>query len=301
MKHLALLIALSFYAMTAAAQDGNPVPAPAVPQGLLPIPDYSGDLWTRSHLAGDFNGGRTALADKGIQLDVDWTQYVQSIVSGGVETTTQYGGHLDYLLRLDLMRMNVLPGALVTIRAETRYGNSINGQSGAILPVNTMALFPLTEELDETVPITITALNYTQFLSEHFAVFAGKIDTLDADLNEFASGRGKSQFMNANFLFDSVVALRLPYSTLGAGMVWLPTPNIKVSSSVINTADSSTTSGFDDFGKGASWSTEANFQISPRRASRRDECRRTLLIRPGLCGSRRAADLSAGPGSGRHQ
>jgi porin len=70
--------------------------------------------------------------------------------------------------------------------------------------------------------------------------------------------------MNANFIFNPALALRLPYSTLGAGVLWLPIPpgtkgGITVSSSVIDTNDSSTKTGFDDFGKGQSWSTEADF------------------------------------------
>ncbi len=148
----------------------------------------------------------------------------------------------------------------MTIRAESRYGNSVNGIAGTILPVNTTAFFPLTPQLDEGVPITVTDLNYTQVLCEKLAVSVGKFDTLDGDLNEFASGRGKSQFMNANFLFNSAMALRLPYSSLGLAVRWMPTRNISVSSSLINTTDSSTTTGFEDFGKGASWSAEADFQ-----------------------------------------
>jgi porin len=163
------------------------------------------------------------------------------------------------------MRMGVLPGALIKFRAESRYGRSVNGAAGPILPVNSDALFPLTNKLDEDIDITITDLNYTQFLSEHFGVFFGKLNTLDADLSEFASGRGTSQFMNANFLFNPALALRLPYSTLAAGVVWepiLPGPNggITVSSTILNTADSSTSTGFDDFDKGQSWTTEADFQ-----------------------------------------
>jgi porin len=126
-------------------------------------------------------------------------------------------------------------------------------------------LFPLTAKLDQDVPFTITDLNYTQFLSEHLGVLFGKLDTLDGDPNEFASRRGTGQFMNANFIFNSAMALRLPYSTLGAGVVWMPVPRgtnggVTVSSVVMNTADSSTTTGFEDFGKGVSWNTEADFQ-----------------------------------------
>jgi porin len=233
--------------------------------GLLPVPDYSADFWTREYLTGDWGGVRTSLADHGVQLGMLWDQYVQGVADGGRERKTEYGGTVDYTVNLDLMKMNVLPGALVKFRAESRYGRSVNGVSGTILPVNSDALFPLTAKSDEDVPFTITDLNYTQFLSEHLGVLVGKLDTLDSDLNEFASGRGTHQFMNANFLFSPAVALRLPYSTLGAGVIWMPVPpgpkgGVTVSSWVVNTADSSTTTGFDDFDKGQTWITEADFQ-----------------------------------------
>jgi carbohydrate-selective porin OprB len=106
-------------------------------QGLLPVPDYGGDLWKRSRLSGDWGGRRTDLANKGVQIDVDWTQYVQGIADGGIDRSTRYGGHLDYLVNLDLVRMGLIPGGLVRFRAESRYGESVNGISGQILPVNT--------------------------------------------------------------------------------------------------------------------------------------------------------------------
>jgi porin len=252
--------------------NANKLPASAstpTPTGLLPVPDYSADFWTRSFLTGDWGGVRTDLANKGIQIGVEWNQFVQGIADGGRDQTTEYGANVDYTINLDLMRMRILPGALIRFRAESRYGESVNGAAGPILPVNTQALFPVTSKLDLDVGITITDLNYVQFFSPHFAVFFGKLDTLDGDPNEFASGRGTSQFMNANFIFNPALALRLPYSTLGAGVIWLPIPpgakgGIGVSSTVMNTNDSSTKTGFDDFGKGSSWSTEADFTYQLR-------------------------------------
>jgi porin len=71
--------------------------------------------------------------------------------------------------------------------------------------------------------------------------------------------------MNANFVFSPALALRFPYSTLGAGVIWMPKPpsadgGITVTSVLMNTDDSSTSTGFDDFGKGLSWTAEADFQ-----------------------------------------
>jgi porin len=181
-------------------------------------------------------------------------------VDGGRDETSAYGGHLDYLIRLDLMRMNVLQGALVTIRAESRYGDTVNLEAGPLLPVNTPGYFPLTREIDDDLFIAVTNLKYVQFLSEQFALFVGKIDTLDGDANEFASGRGKSQFMNAQFVFNSALALRLPYSTLGGGFLFLPTENLSLSGTVMNTLDSSTTTGFEDVGDGVTAALEASFR-----------------------------------------
>src|SRR6185436_3699081 len=63
--------------------NGNKLPASAstpAPTGLLPIPDYSADFWTRSFLTGDWGGVRTDLANKGIQIGVEWNQFVQGVV-----------------------------------------------------------------------------------------------------------------------------------------------------------------------------------------------------------------------------
>ena len=235
------------------------------PAGLLPVPDYSATIWKREQITGDWGGVRTDLANKGVQIGMELNQYIQGVTNGGRDRTAAYGGTADYTVNLDLMRMGLLPGALIRFRAESRFGSSVNGDAGSILPVNTDLLFPISAKLDEDIPITVTDLNYTQFLSQYLAVFFGKIDTLDGDPNEFASGRGTRQFMNANFIFNSAMALRLPYSTLAAGLILMPVPpgpkgGITISSSVMNPQDSSTTSGFDDFDDGTTWSTEVDFQ-----------------------------------------
>ncbi|MCE9589691.1 MAG: carbohydrate porin [Planctomycetes bacterium] len=253
------------HAVSIAAEPETKAPvsaeAPAEAKGILPVPDYSGDLFERSHLTGDWGGTRTDLANKGIQFQVDWTQHLQSVVDGGADTATQYGGNLDYMLNLDLYRMGLLPGALIKVRAETRYGEFANDKSGSIIPVNMDGAVPINDSNGAAdVPIALTDLAYYQFLSEKFGVFLGKIDTLNGDPNPFASGRGVSQFMNANYVIPVQTLLMVPYSTLAAGFVAMPTPNITLTSAMMNTADSSTTSGFGEFGNGWTSGSEADIQ-----------------------------------------
>jgi len=219
-------------------------------------------LLERDQLLGDWWGARTSLAEKGITFDIHFTQYAQGVLDGGRDEKWEYGGNIDVLLRADLGKADLVPGGFLRVRAESRFGDSVNGVSGSALPVNTQGFFPLSSPPNDDIPIALTELNYTQFLSEWFAVVVGKVQTLDGDPNEFASGRGRSQFMNSNFVFNAVLAQTIPYSTLGAGVVVIPHQNILITSMVMNSADSSTTSGFEDFGEGWTWSTEAQFQYA---------------------------------------
>ena len=131
---------------------------------------------------------------------------------------------------------------------------------GTILPVNTTAFFPLTDELDENVAVAVTDLNYTQFLSEHFAVFAGQA----------GYPRCRSQRVRLRARQEPVHERELPLRLRGGAPAALqhargrralaPRANVSIKASLINTTDSSTTTGFDDFGDGASASAEAGVQ-----------------------------------------
>jgi len=63
-----------------------------------------------------------------------------------------------------------------------------------------------------------------------------------------------------HFLWSSAFAQVAPYSTLAIGGIWAPSPQVNVSTFLMNTADASTSSGFDDVGDGTSWWTSADLQ-----------------------------------------
>lgn len=213
-------------------------------QGLLPLEDYSGDLMNRSRLTGDWGGARALLAEKGVTLEVDWAQYFMAVVDGGNDRKFEYGGTLDYTVNLDLHRMGVMPGALVKFRAESVYGESLSDEAGVISPVNVDMLFPLTNNAEDNIT-TITNVIYTQFLSETLGIMIGKFDTLDGDANEFGGHRGTRQFMNTSFVLNPVTGITTPYSTLGIGLLWMPNENVLLNVNLIDSEDSSTTTGFD--------------------------------------------------------
>ncbi len=246
-RPLAILIGASLLAQGAHAQ------------GILPIPDYAADgglPWSlREHLTGDWGGHRTSLAQKGIQLGLSYAQLAQGVVDGGRDSDSALGARVQALAQFDLDRMGAMPGGLVTLKVESRFGRSVNGDSGALLPVSDMLYFPLTDKRDEDIPAAVTELLYTQFVSKELAFYAGKFTLLGGDANEFAGGDGTTQFLGHPFTSASVTSLFNPYSTLGAGVLVLPEPGTTFSMSLYASEDSSTTTGTGTLDEGLVWAT----------------------------------------------
>jgi len=250
-----LLLALAISSPVAGQEES------AESQAILPLFDYSGNVGSRGYLSGDWNGARTAWAERGLTFDFQWTQFAHGVVSGGIDEGWEFPGSLDSVIRYDGLRAEVWP-ALFTLRVESRYGENVNDDTGTLLPANLDVAMPITDPADDDILATITELNVVQPLSGAWALVLGKVQTLDSDPSEFASGRGRDQFFQFPMVANAVTALTVPYSTLAAGAVWTNGVGMNVSSLVMNTADSSTTTGFDDFGEGVTWATELQSQYN---------------------------------------
>ncbi|HTP64468.1 MAG TPA: hypothetical protein VMJ66_03675 [Geobacteraceae bacterium] len=219
-------------------------PAPA---GATGEQNYSGDLLARSTLTGDWGGARNYLAGKGVTVGLDLTQVGQGVVSGGKSSHWQYDGRGDLNLLIDTGKLGLWPGGFLTTELEGNFGNGVNEKTGALMAVNNSQIIPVTGKDD----ICLVSLNFTQFVSHYFGIFFGKLATITAssgDMNEFAHGKGDTQFMNMAFNFNPVVAMTVPYSTVGAGFVVLPTkdPNEAiVTFSVLNSVGTANSNGLD--------------------------------------------------------
>ena len=227
---------------------------------LWPVPDYKGDIWKRPVLTGDWGGSRSEMADKGVFLDVDVLQTFQSVESGGRSQTSEYGGSADYALKLDFGKLGLWPGGFLKVFGETQFGNSVISQTGALTASSTDALFPVPAE--ETS--TLSSVMFTQFLSKSFGVYLGKLETLDGDLNAFASGRGKDQFLNSNFVFNPVTLRTVPYSALGGGFLYLlPKELGLLTFTALDANGTPKESGFDDAFEDTVLSSELTINVKP--------------------------------------
>ena len=103
---------------------------------------YSGDFWTRSTLTGDWGGFRNELAAKGVTIDMSLTQVGQGVVDGGKDDAWKYGGRGDLTINLDTQKLGLWPGGFFTVEVEGNFTKSVNGKTGALMPVNTNQLYP---------------------------------------------------------------------------------------------------------------------------------------------------------------
>lgn len=184
---------------------------------LFPIPDYGGNLSSRAALTGDWSGTRTAMAKRGIQVSIDVTQAYQGVIDGGANERADYQGTADYRLRFDSGMAGLWPGGFLEVHAESFWGLSVNTSEGALLPTN----FSDALSAPAGNGTYLSHLMFTQFLSERFAVTAGKIDTSLGDTNDYAHGVGRQRFMNAGFALNPVTYYATPYAPLGGGFIFL--------------------------------------------------------------------------------
>jgi porin len=205
---------------------------------------YSGDFWSRSTMTGDWGGTRNEWAAKGVTFDINLTQVGQSVISGGKNNGWEYTGRGNLTMNINTQKLGLWSGGFFSVEVEGNYNKPINLDSGAIMPVNSNQLFPTLGAQELNVP----QIKFTQFLSHYFGATLGKFDTASGDANEFAHGKGDKQFFNLALNINPVLLLTVPSSTLGAGVIILPTKDPKsavISLLVVDSNGRANTSGFD--------------------------------------------------------
>lgn len=204
---------------------------------------FDGDFADRPFLLGSVGGARDRLGANGIGVNVYSTQFYQGVASGGVNKEFDFNGRMDYLVNIDGEKAGLGRGFFVSLHGETRYGDAIGYNTGALMPTNTARLFPV-----PTGTVTaLTAVKFTQALSENFVTFAGKINMLDELKQPYAGGRGVDAFMNLGLTLPVATARTVPYSTLGAGFAILRDMQPVFTMLVLDTNNTPTRSGFDTF------------------------------------------------------
>jgi len=172
---------------------------------------YSGDLWRRSTLTGDWGGGRTWLKEHGITLTPRVTQFYQGMTSGYGDSDFQYGGKADLLLNADLSKLGLWNGLALFVHAEYNFGHSVNGRGGTLMPVNVALMFPGIEGNDRS---DLTSVYFKQTFGDSASLILGKISIIDYCVPKpFMGGGGIDSFWN--IVFSAPPSGTVPASFLG--------------------------------------------------------------------------------------
>jgi hypothetical protein len=131
---------------------------------LPQIEHYSGDLWSRPALTGEWGGLRNTLATNGINLDVDLVHSLQGLNSGGLANDSalyRYGGHAKDLLHVDTGKLGLWPGGFLRLKGESQFSPYLRrNDTGTLLPPAALYPMPFDEET------TLTSVVVTQFLAQ---------------------------------------------------------------------------------------------------------------------------------------
>jgi len=198
------------------------------------------DFWTRPSLTNGLFGLQAPLAQNGIGYQAYLTQFYQGVATGGQEQKFVYGGKVDQFFTLDSQKLGLWEGTIVSLHAETRYGQDSNLNAVGLAPVNANMLYPASESVT-----SITGLTISQMLSEEWMISAGTFNQLDLFAQLYPqTGRGVDGFMNMSALAPLSLSRPLNLSMLGVGVTKLNEGRVQGALSVFNTANAATNSSF---------------------------------------------------------
>ncbi len=198
---------------------------------------WGGELMSRPRLTGDWAGARDTMAQKGIVLDLDLYWMPQAIISGGKDEESGSWGNAIATFNMDTQKAGLWPGGFFKVQTVTSFGDSIMRDTGALIPANMSWMLPTVDE-----DTGLQELTYTQFLSEHFGLSLGKINSI-APTNVL-HGDYTTGFMHTGLNLPLVLAM-VPLSAYGATALYLPNHDVTLAAMVL---DANGTIDNDDLG-----------------------------------------------------
>ena len=211
MKRLSSILTFVFLCVIACEVIG--FPSSALSQTITPAHEagsapgrYLKEVWARDKLTGDWGGLRSDLSKHGIDIGLRLSQYWQSVESGGVNQSSEYGGTMDYRVNLDMHKLlSTWEGFSVNMHARTRFGYDINEDAGAFALQNTGMLMPSPGKYHDTDVTGLTVSQYLPFFGGLANLTVGMFDVVDTVTGFFPHvGYGQEGFWNINGMITAL-------------------------------------------------------------------------------------------------
>lgn len=233
---------------------GASVPLHAMPYDTPAT--WGGDLSSRPRLTGNWGGLRDDMAKKGVVLDLDLYWMPQKITSGGKDNSGAAWGNAIATLNIDTHKAGLWQGGFFKVQTVTSFGHHLMPDTGAIVPANISWMLP------NIKPDTgLQELTYTQFLSQHFGVVLGKINSI-APTNVL-HGDYTTGFLHPGLNLPLAMAM-VPLSAYGVGALYLPSHDVTLAAMALDPDGRITNNDLGDaFNNGVMALGSADVKIKP--------------------------------------
>ena len=187
-------------------------------------------IWEQETLTGDWNGARTALKDKGIDVTLNYIGETLAVLSGGLDRRASYEGRLEFSVDTDLEKLIGWHGATthVTVYQIHNGGRNAAENVGSIFDPSNIDAVPTTRL-------------FTAWFEQSFADrFSLRIGQLAGD-DEFIVSPTATGLINGTFGWAGILAANMlsggpayPLATPGARLKVNATENLTLLAAVFS-------------------------------------------------------------------
>ncbi len=158
-----------------AARTGRSWPFPLFALALAAFPAHAQDA-PRTTLTNGWWGQGAAMRQAGVDMQLEWRQYVQGMTKGSGDVDPAYGSQFSLKTNLDLSKMGFWDGFSLSAQALAKTGYGLNNTGGMLLPVNAGLFFPGRHGADR---YDLASLFVTQQFSDTVSASFGKFYTVE--------------------------------------------------------------------------------------------------------------------------
>jgi porin len=188
-------------------------------------------IWEQDTLTGDWNGARTALKDKGVEINIKYVNEVFGVLSGGIERRASYEGLVELAIETDLQKLVGWTGGSTNITAFQIHnsGRNVAENAGSLADPSNIDALPTTR--------LFTAWFQQNFFDDRVSI---RIGQLGVDAESFTS-ETSGGLINGTFGWAAILAADMinggpayPLATPGARLAVRPTDDLTLRAAVFS-------------------------------------------------------------------
>jgi porin len=206
--------------------------------GVASAADKPKSIWEQDTLTGDWGGARTALKDKGIDIQLTYINEILDVIHGGIDRRASYEGRLDLTVETDLGKLIGWDGFMTHVTVFQIHGSENNAAAnvGSIADPSNIDAFRTTRLFTAWLQYGDPAYNAAK--PSQSDRFSFRIGQLAAD-DEFLTSPTAGGLINGTFGWAAIQSANItsggpayPLATPGARVQVRPVDNVAIRAAI---------------------------------------------------------------------